>query len=64
MIMKLILMESVGKRPYSSHLLVRLLTLLAFIIVVGAALLLWQSQISHVGWVLVKVFLHLIPPLI
>jgi hypothetical protein len=62
--MKLSLTETVGKRPYPSSFWTILLTVPFFIVFAGVNLLLWQSQVGRVAWLLAKVTLHLIPPFI
>ena len=67
--MRLILAETGRKRPYSSPLTVRFITVAVISVVVGAALLIANrliqtNQMSQAVWVAVSVVLRLIPPII
>ncbi|MFZ1397221.1 MAG: hypothetical protein WAS33_10010 [Candidatus Promineifilaceae bacterium] len=62
--MKLSLSETVGKRPFSLSFWLILLAAPSFIVITGVTMLLWQSQLGQVAWLLVKVTFHLIPPFI
>jgi hypothetical protein len=62
--MKLSLTETVGERPYPLSFWLILLAVLCFIVFAGVNLLLWQSHLGRVAWLLAKVTLHLIPPFV
>lgn len=62
--MKLSLIGMVGKRPFLTSFWIIFLAVPFFIVVTGINLLLWQSQIGRVAWLLAKVAMHSIPSFI
>lgn len=62
--MKLSLTETVRKRPYMSSFWTILLAVPLFTIFIGVNLLVWQSQIGQVAWLLANVAVRLVPPFI
>ena len=62
--MKLSLSKRVGKRPYPTSFWIILLAVPVLILFAGTNLLLWQSQLGRVTWILARVTIHLIPPFI